>query len=273
MREALRAYRSLTDEQRQIIKQRVVTIERPAAEAIALLRGIAECDAAVANTRRSAGCSIGAVIVVALVSIFLIVGIPFIGIPLFLLCIGGVIPAIRLYRWAGTVDVSDNLRNTAMPVLAVLRDDLDPQQPLKLTLDLRQPTAQEKLKEQKPEEKIGGAKIRDTLYEDAWISADAALVDGSRLRWSVTDTVRARRKSYKSRSGKYKTKTKIARKSDIEVQLTVRGKSYAVAGGEKKETRQARRVVKTAGGSLDPGELLAPIAELFAGVQPAGGTP
>jgi hypothetical protein len=271
MREALRAYRSLSDEQRQIIEQKVVTIERPAAEAIALLQGIAACDAAVAKTRQSAGCSIGAVAIIALVSIFLIVGIPFIGIPLLLLCIGGVIPAIRLYRWAGRVDVSDNLRNTAMPVLAVLRDDLDPQQPLKLTLDLRQPNAPEKLKERKPETKVGGAKIRETFYEDAWIAAEATLVDGSRLRWSVSDTVRERHKSYKSRSGKYKTKTKIARKSDIEVQLTIRGKSYAVADGEKKETRHARRVVKTAG-ALDPGEVLAPIAELFAGVQPAGGT-
>jgi hypothetical protein len=92
------------------------------------------------------------------------------------------------------------------------------------------------------------------------------------VKWSVSDSVRQRKTNYRSSRGKYKSKTKLARKSDVQVALTVRGKQYEIASGEKKETLHARRQVKLSGDvPLNPRVLIDAVAELYGSVNPTGG--
>jgi hypothetical protein len=157
MRQAMRAYRSLSDEQRNILEQKVVKVQRKPAEAIALLKGIADCDKLVGSSGTSAGCSLAVAIVVGLIAVFVSVAQPLIGVPLLLICIVAAIWTGRVYRWTKKVDVSDNLRTFALPVLTVFADDFDPEEPLQLDFDLRSPTDPAKKRETMPEQKVGCA--------------------------------------------------------------------------------------------------------------------
>jgi hypothetical protein len=167
------------------------------------------------------------------------------------------------------IDLSDNLRVCVLPMLYVFREDVEPGEPMELTLDLRKPMAREKLvREEKPRERL-----TETYYSDPWMSADAVLVDGSRLRWSVVDTLRHRSVTKKGRSGKWKTKTKLSKKCAVDVELTVRNKSYEVSGGEageKKTTLTASKKMKHDGaGPVDPKDIIEVITDLFKRVSPA----
>src|SRR5438045_5700116 len=64
------AYRSLSDEQKRILKEKTVSMNRPVGEAIALLRPIAECDALVAKSGRF-GCIGGLLIPVTILALIL----------------------------------------------------------------------------------------------------------------------------------------------------------------------------------------------------------
>jgi hypothetical protein len=175
-----------------------------------------------------------------------------------------------MYLKTRKIDVSDNLRGAVLPMLYVLRDDFDPNEGMELTLDLRQPMVKEKLlREVKPRDRM-----TETFYNDEWMSAEGVLVDGSKLRWSVADVIRHRSVTKKTASGKWKTKTKDSKKCNVDVELTVRNKSYEVSGtahaGEKKTTLKTSRTIKLAGlTATDPKVILEVIAELFKRVDPA----
>jgi uncharacterized membrane protein YkoI len=91
------------------------------------------------------------------------------------------------------------------------------------------------------------------------MKAEAVLVDGSKLWWSVSDTIRERKKTKRNPRGKYKTKTKYSKKTEVDVELGLRRKLYeldaATADGEvtsdqKRSTVRVSRKLKT--DSLDP---------------------
>jgi len=272
MLKAWRAWKALTDEQRQIVQDKQVKLNRPIDETIALLKPIADMDRAL-----GAGFGMGCVMIIA--AIVLAIGgsiaIDALNLPgwvttvWFLGCLA--LFAAPIVMWARTrkIDVSDNLRQCVVPMLLVFRDDIDAGAPVELTLDLRQPMIKEKLlREEKPR-----ARLTETYYSDPWMAAEVLLVDGSRLRWNVTDTIRHRNVTKKTSSGKWKTKTKDAKKCTVEAELTVRNKAYAVSGaeaGEKKTTLSAKKQLKLQNAlPVDPKEIIHVITDLFARVEPA----
>jgi len=273
MLKAWRAWKALNDEQREIVAQKQVKLVKPIDELIALLKPIADMDKLLGSGGCAMlGCTTFAAIFLGIVgnSAVIAAGLPsWITLVWFALWIGVFIYTLVMYLKTKKIDVSDNLRGAVMPMLYVLRDDFDPQEPVELKLDLRAPMAKEKLlRVDKPRERL-----TETFYSDPWMSADAVLVDGSRLRWSVVDTIRHRSVTKKGRSGKWKTKTKDSKKCSIDVDLTVRNKAYEVQGGEAGEKKTSLSVVgatmKASANAIDPKIVLEAIAELFQRVSPA----
>lgn len=273
MLKAWRAYKALNEEQRQIIAQKQVKLTRPIDELIALLKPIADMDKVLGSGGcAQLGCTFFAAIFLGIAGNSAIIAMNLPGWLVFVwIGLWAVLFLFTLVMYFKTrnIDVSDNLRISIMPMLYVLRDDIEPQESVELVLDLRAPMAKEKLlRTEKPRERL-----TETFYSDPWMSAEAILVDGSRLRWSVTDLIRHRSVTKKTRSGKWKTKTKDSKKCSVDVELTVRNKSYEVQGGEtgeKKTSLSDKKTMKlTSANAVDPQVVLGVITDLFRRVQPA----
>ncbi|RFU36411.1 hypothetical protein DZF91_38360 [Actinomadura logoneensis] len=96
-----------------------------------------------------------------------------------------------------------------VPVLRVLREDMEPGAPLGVTTDLRGAVVPDKGGE------LRGLQVRppalagsERFFTDPWLLVRAELRDGSVLELAVVDRVRQRRIRKKSRSGKIKHKVK-----------------------------------------------------------------
>lgn len=252
----------LNDEQKGILQQKTVSLNRPIDDLIALLAPIAKADATGDKRRVTLGCTAALAFVA---SVFAAMLIPKIGVAVFVpLFITGVV-LIVLFRRSKKEDISDNLRVTALPMLVALRDDFS-KDPVSLKLDLRSPTAKEKkTNEQKG---TGMMKTVESFYVDPWLTCEATLADGSRLQWSVVDHIRERKRWKKSTSGKYKQKTKLKKKVDVDAELRPNKKTYAAAGDDKKLT-VSKKIERTDGDPVPPGVILSVLTELYAQVQPA----
>jgi hypothetical protein len=255
------AYRSLGAEQKQILKAKKVELDRPIDEILALLKPLAACDKLADKSRTKMGCSfgIGIVLLIALAIILSNVGWSALTFLVYAVVLAAVIAVATMYFFTRSIDISNNFRDFALPVLTVFREDFDASRPVHLRLNLDPPTAaSKKTGESAPYKRGAYHKIIDTTYVDPWMTASAVLVDGTKLSWNVTDEVRERRKTKRNPRGKYKTKTKYRKKTDIEVEVALRKKTYAmtsqtpgeVTGGDKRNKIRQEREVRT--DSLDP---------------------
>ncbi len=263
------AYRSLNDEQKQIVDNKTVDLDHTASELVALLEPVAALDKLVGSTTTQLGCTIAFLILAALASA---VFAPF---PYNLIVAaalgGGAFWLFRNLKLVKRLDVSDNLGAFAVPLLRLMRDDFKPEEPVHVHLDLRLPTCQEKAVSKGDPYKRGAYyKIIDTIYSDPWFSAQGVLNDGSRIRWTVEDTIRESKKSKRTARGKYKTKTKYKKKSAIDIELVLKKKTYAVEGAAKESEKSATMRVsrKFVQPSCDPIPL-DPFVELVGGIYKA----
>jgi hypothetical protein len=274
----LSAYRSLSPEQKRLLKEKEVRIHRPVDEAIALLQPIAACDTLVGKSSVKLGCTVVLCIIGLVLSMILgangVLPTSVAG-ALAALLAGLFIATIAMIFWSRSINVSDNLAGFAMPLLYVLRDDFQADEPLELRIDLRQPTDRSKKTGQgDPFKKGAYYKIVDTMFRDDWFEGEGLLTDGSRLRWNVVDVIRERKKSKRTARGKYKSKTKIKKKTTVQVELSMRKKTYAVAGRAEdrvKESEKAtsiRRSEQVVSDSLKPPELT-PLLNCMTGIYGA----
>jgi hypothetical protein len=268
----VQAWRSLNAEQRRILLDKRLELNRPVDELLALLKPLAACDAMADQSRTRLGCTF-ALAVVLTVAALIAWGnaVPF------AMAIGLVLLAVAIalgyfYFWTKRIDVSNNFRQFAIPVLSVFREDIDAAHPVHLKLDLGSPTAAAKKQSEKAPYKMGAYhKVIESMYLDPWMSAEAVLVDGTKLAWQVTDSIRERQKTKRNPRGKYKTKTKYTKKTDLEVRLGMRKKTYDVtapAGAEmtgdaKRNVVVLERQIRSA--ALDPIDPRA-LIDLIAGV-------
>jgi hypothetical protein len=266
---AANAYRSLSDEQKQIVDNKTVDLDHTAGELIALLEPVAALDKLVGSTKTQLGCTIAVLGLAGLVSLF-VAPFPFNFIAL-AACIGGIVWLVRSLKLAKRLDCSDNLGAFAVPLLKLMRDDFKPDEPVHLHLDLRLPTCKEKfISKGEPYKRGAYHKIIDTTYKDAWFSGEGVLNDGSRFRWTIEDTIRESQKSKRTARGKYKTKTKYKKKSAIDIELVLRKKTYAVDGAAKESEKSAtmrasRKFVQPSGDPIP----LDPFVELVGGIYKA----
>lgn len=255
------AYRSLSAEQKQIIRAKQVDLSRPIDEILTLLKPLAACDKLADKSRTKAGCSfgLGIVLSIVLVIVFSNIGWSVITFPVFLLFIAAVVGAGVLWTFLRRVDISNNFRSFSLPVLSLMREDFDAAKPVNLRMNLDPPTASsKKTGESAPYNRGVYHKIIDTTYVDPWMTVSGVLVDGTKLSWNVTDEIRERKKTKKNARGKYKTKTKYRKKTDIEVEMALLKKAYAMtpsmdsalSSDEKRHRVSLEREVRTE--SLDP---------------------
>ena len=275
----LKTYRSLTAEQKHVLREKRLDVKQSIGPLLEFLRPLGACDSMADKVRTKLGCTFGIAIVVLIVAIIFLANTRSIVAMIAVAAIATVMfGSFFLWRWTRSIDVSNNFRQFALPVLTVLREDFDPNQPVHLTFDLTEPTADaKKTGESAPFSQGSYYKIIDSTYVDPWMSLDAVLVDGTKLSWSVEDKIRARKKTKKNPRGKIKTKTKYKKKSDIEVSMALRKKTYAlsetqgeVSGDEKRNVVKVEREVITSSlDPIDPRALLDLVADVFRSARPA----
>lgn len=273
--DAWKTYRSLSAEQKQILSRKQLEINRPVDAILALLKPLASCDAMANKVQTRFGCTFGIAIVV---SIGLAIFFSNIGWSAFTLAAIAAVVVVTIgtgwfYVWLRGIDVSNNLRSFA--VLSLFREDIDPKHPVHLRLDLGQPTAaQKKTGESAPYKEGAYHKIIDTTYVDPWMSAEAVLVDGTKLSWSVSDRIRERKKTKRNARGKYKTKTKYTKKTDVEVALALRTNRYVLADADvsadgKRSKVQIQRSVRSESlDPVDPRALIDAITDVYRNARP-----
>jgi hypothetical protein len=252
----------LNAEQANIVRQKQVSLHRPIDDLIGILGPVAQYDAAGDSSRKTLGCTAAIAIVLGVIALF-INTIPFhLVVALGLIATGVVL--IVVWSRKKSEDISDNLRQCAVPLLVALREDFG-SEPIEIKLDLRPPMAKEK---QTSKETVNRMTI--TTYEDPWMSGDGLLHDGSRLRWNVAETIVEKSYWKKGSSGKRKLKTKKKKRVEIEVDLTLRAKTYGVEGDAKKQTMhgEAKRKFATID-PIAPDEIINVIAALYKQAQPA----
>lgn len=274
---AWKTYRSLSAEQKQILSRKQLEINRPVDEILALLKPLAACDAMGNKVQTRFGCTFGIAIVVSIVLavVFSNIGWSALTLAAIAAVVVVTIGVGWFYFWLRGIDVSNNLRSFAVPVLSLFREDIDPKHPVRLRLDLGQPTAKQKKTGESAPYKLGAYhKIIDTTYVDPWMSAEAVLVDGTKLSWSVSDRIRERKKTKRNARGKYKTKTKYTKKTDVEVALSLRTKKYVLADAEvsldgKRSKVEIQRSIRSESlDPIDPRALIDAITDVYRNARP-----
>lgn len=140
-------------------------------------------------------------------------------------------PALPLYLPA-------RLGAVVAPLLAVLREDMAPDAPVTLQLDLRGGTLDQKRvsRQELPRSSSRSApQITESLYEDAWLAGTAELADGSRLELAVVDQIRKYDIKRRNRRGKLKTKAKYKVKACVDVRLAFPDAYAPLAAGERRD--------------------------------------
>ncbi|HEU4889808.1 MAG TPA: hypothetical protein VFV49_18135 [Thermoanaerobaculia bacterium] len=268
-------YRSLSAEQRQILKAKKVELDRPIDEILALLKPLAACDKLADKSRTKMGCSFGLGVVLTIVLAVVLSNVGWSALTLLVLVafVAAVAFAGTMYFFMKSIDLSNNFRDFALPVLTVFREDFEATKPVHLRLNLDPPTASsKKTAESAPYKQGVYHKVIDTTYVDPWMTASALLVDGTKLSWEVTDEVRERKKTKRNPRGKYKTKTKYRKKTDIEVEVALRKKTYAMtaqspgevtSGDKRNKVRMEREVRSDSLDPLNPRVLIDVVADVY----------
>lgn len=265
----------LNDEQKGLLKIKQFSLHRTAADTVAFLAPIAQWDAVGDKERTRMGCGAAVSFVLAIAAFFGAAAVsPLLTYVAFLLIAVGIV-LIVMWSRKKSEDLSDNLRESALPILAALRDDFGPD-PIVVKLDLRPPMSPAK---KTHEEKTPGTfKTVLSTYVDPWMSCQGTLADGSKIEWSVVDTIFERKRWKKSTSGKYKQKTKLKKKTDVEVAVTLKTKRYElgtiegadVKAGENKNTvRISRKLKTTENKPIVPAEVLDVITGVYRQLRPA----
>lgn len=261
----LTVYRSLSAEQKQMIRTKRVDLSWPIDEILTRIKPLAACDTLADRSRTKTGCSfgIGIVLSIVLLIVFSNMGWSAIATLVFVLFIAAVVGAGVMWSFLRRIDISNNFRSFALPVLSLMREDFDATRLVNLRMNLDRPNASSKKTGESAPYKQGiYHKIIDTTYVDPWMTVSGVLVDGTKLSWNVTDEIRERKKTKRNARGKYKTKTKYRKKTEIEVEMALRKKTYAMtpsadsaladstSSDEKHHRVSLEREVRTE--SLDP---------------------
>ena len=223
------SYRALSPAQKQILREQRLEMSMPPDAWIDLLEEISTFDHDNDASRTLFG-RLAIVFGVLLFVAILLVSkmalprpellLPTLG-GLLLLCIVGWV----LLRWR---DVPNNLRQFVMPLLAVLREEMEPKAKLTLEMDYRGAESDEK-KVDEQVYKDAGRRIQELHYRDPWLLGKAPLADGGSLEWRIEDRVRKRKIRKRNARGKTKFKTKYKVKRCLNVRLLLGRKRYQLS--------------------------------------------
>lgn len=217
---SVKTYDALSAEQKEIIANKRAEAERTPAAWCVMLGELAAFDEVGDAGRKRAGWGCG--ISILLTIVLLIVFAPLAA----LTVIATIVFAVMFFRLKKR-DIPNSLRESLLPLVVVLREDMESDASLSLRFDLREPTRRENVKR---ENKGAGGypRVEESFYENAWMSGSGALADGTTLEWSVTDGIRERKVTKRNPRGKIKTKTKYKVLRMLEMRVALRTDAYAL---------------------------------------------
>jgi hypothetical protein len=222
--DAFRNYRALTSEQVALLGSKRIDGSRTPREWVAFLAGIAAYDSTADGLRKAAGwgIAIGAILSILIMAFELYI----VALVFFLATILSAILFMRLRR----DDLPNNMRHCVLPLVALLREEMEPDAQLELRVDLTGGLRSEKQVGQ-PKQLPPGKYIKgeEKLYRDGWFEGEGTFADGSSVSWSVIDVIRQREITKRSRSNKIKTKKKFKVRRMLVVRVGLRQESYALA--------------------------------------------
>ena len=274
--DAYNNYNALSPEEKGIIEAQKVDSALSPDAWIASLGALAKYDVAGDSSRKVFGCS--GVIAILLGIVGMIILQSWIVLAVFVV-IGGV----ALYLWSRMRkrDVPNILREFILPLVAVLREDLNADEPLQLKVDMRGGTKQEKKINTQVLRDSGYPKISESHYVDPWMEGEGSLVDGTVISWDVVDNIRERSVTKRNPRGKIKQKVKYKIKRVITARVGLRKASYAIAAagesgmlmksGEKRNVVRLRRqfILTQINQNPDIAELLGLITDVYKRATPA----
>ena len=282
-------YGTLTADHRAVVREKLVEGDRSADAWLGLLQPLAAFDADTDRARSRAGGWLLAVIIVGFILAIIGVAVePIAGAAIAAAAIVLALVLASVYRRARKMDLANGPLAFTVPLIPILREDADPDEPVHLRLDLAgyQGRGKEKGKSE-PYKKGRYYKIVDTHYEDPWLSGHARFVDGTDLRFNATDLVTSQRKTKRNPRGKVKTKTKVKKRTTIEVIANFPAKNYKhgevpgaapegvrkekVQPGDGRTTVRLASVAKLTGGdaAADPRMFVDLVAHAYRKVAPA----
>ena len=243
---AYRAYRALSAEQKQVLKDKRLEGERTPQDWLGLLWGLAEYDREADAVRTQA--SVVMIVGPILTFLALVFGGAMLSPdgPPFLLAVlvtaAVAIPAVAVFIATRRADLADQLRRIVVPFIALIGDDMAPGRTLRLRLDLRGGAVKDKLREKLPKYQKAGRTIRESVYADPWMDGSASLDDSAQLHWRLDDEVHQYRISKRNARGKTKMKTKYKVRTllDFALKLPAAGYRLREPGTETGDGTQVR---------------------------------
>jgi len=284
MLKTFKALKALTSDQRRILDTKFIDGEYEAQALVAELRAVAEFDRMSDGVRKGLVIRIVVCALVAFATIFMVAN----GITWALVLMGAAV-ALAIYFGVmlsklKALDLSNNFRVVAMPLLAILSEDMASDARLHVRLDLTAPdVAAKKISTSEPYKHGVYYKVIDTTYKDAWFDGSAKLADGSLLRWSVVEHLLESKRSKRNARGKYKTKTRQYKRSVIEVDVALPKDTYALGpmqappdhklsikpGEKRRVVKLDRKIKQRTHDPIDARELIDLIAMAYGAAKPA----
>jgi len=105
------------------------------------------------------------------------------------------------------VDLSNGFRETVLPVMEALSEDVPEKGKVKLSLDVG-PVVRSSNRISRQNVPSRWRKLIETVYESPWCNVVAPLADGTKLMLGIVGRATSYERHYTSRSGKWKSKTK-----------------------------------------------------------------
>jgi hypothetical protein len=283
------SFGSLTADHKAVVRDKVVEGDRSPDSWLGLLAPLAAFDAETDSARRRAGGWLAAVVIIGF--ILTVIGLavePIAGAAVGVATIVLGLVLWSVYRRTKKMDLANGPLAFTVPLMPILREDVDPEEPVHLRVDFGGYQAHGKEKgKSEPYKKGPYHKIVDTFYEDPWLAGHARFVDGTDLRFNVTDVVISQRKTKRNPRGKIKTKTKVKKKTTIELVAGFPAKNYKqgetqtpapegvrkekVQPGDARTTVRMASVAKLTGddAAADPRMFIDLVARAYQRVAPA----
>ncbi len=255
----IKLYRALSPPQKKIIREKWVEFTMPPESWLQFLGELARFDKEGDASRKAFGWTAGISFIATFFGLFCIpIGMEIGGVAghalafVPLVAVGLGILALIVYFSLKRIDIANNLRLFVAPLIAVLREEMDPKEKLALTMDFRGGAHKSKIQNQTKEDpgRFRYPKITETHYLDPWFDGRAQLADGGILEWHIVDRIRKREITKRNQRGnKIKTKTKVKGKRLMDVRLGLRQKDYGLARGDETAGESPVRVAVREGES------------------------
>jgi len=122
-------------------------------------------------------------------------------------------------KYLKKLDLSNGLRLFTIPVMKVLQEETDKENPIAMKLDFNNPLAKNYLVKKINNTNKSYPKVDTYIYQHPWINANTKLLDDVEIDWGITDLIVKKHITKRSSSGKYKTKNKIKIKHSLRLMV------------------------------------------------------